>query len=114
MVATIAEQVRAQLEAAEPVGGVSPSMLLDIDEPLRATLKALLRQGSMTLQELAASLGITTEETLVVAELMVRAGFVRQEAIDADGTPVVRIVHAKQATRPDSAAAYWSRVLSDI
>ena len=111
--ATIAEQVRAQLEAAEPVGGVSPSMLLDIDEPLRATLKALLRQGSMTLQELAASLGIDDSEMPDVAELMVRAGFVRHEAINADGTQVVRIVHAKQATRPGSAADYWSRILSD-
>jgi hypothetical protein len=67
----------------------------------------------MTLAELAGSLGIDAEEMVAVAELMVGAGFVRHEAIDADGSPVVRIVHAKQATRPDSAAAYWSQILSD-
>lgn len=107
------ERVRAELDSAAPVTGVSASLLLDLDEPLRSVLKTLLRRGSMTLLELAAALDITGEETLIIAELMVRAGFVRSEAIDADGTPVVRIVHAKQATRPDSAAAYWSRILSD-
>lgn len=106
-------RVSAELEAAAPVSGVSPSLLLDLNDPLRATLRLLLRHGSMTLAELAASLGIDAEETLMIADLMVRAGFVRHEAIDADGSPVVRIVHAKQATRPDSAAAYWSRILSE-
>jgi DNA-binding MarR family transcriptional regulator len=107
------ERVSAELEAAAPVSGVSTSMLLDLTDPLRATLKLLLRQGSMTLTELATSLGIDLEQTPAIADLMVRAGFVRHEAIDADGSPVVRIVHARQSTRPDSAAAYWSQILSD-
>jgi hypothetical protein len=113
VVASNFEQVRAELEAAVPVRGVSPSLLLELNDPLRSTLKSLLRSGSMTLAELATSLGIDGEETLAVADLMVRAGFVRHEAIDADGSPVVRIVHAKQATRPDSAAAYWSQILNE-
>jgi len=112
-VASNFDRVRAELEAAVPVRGVSPSLLLELNDPLRSTLKLLLRRGSMTLAELAGSLGIDAEEMVAVAELMVGAGFVRHEAIDADGSPVVRIVHAKQATRPDSAAAYWSQILSD-
>lgn len=107
------EQVRAELEAVVPVSGVSPSLLLEVGEPLRSTLKALLRRGSLTLSELAGSLEINLEQTLVIADLMVRAGFVRHESLDTDGSPVVRIIHAQQATRPDSAAAHWSRIFGD-
>jgi hypothetical protein len=105
--------LREELSAWTRREGVSASVLLELSPPLRRTLQRLLREGSMTVADLGASLALDADESGLIADLMVDCGFVKvQETDAASGDPVVRIVHARQ-TRADTAAAYWSRILTD-
>ena len=89
-----------ELESWSRIEGVLPSTLLELEEPLRGTLRRLLRGGPMPIEEVASILALSASETEDVIRRMEACGFVRTESHDAAGA-LVRIVHA----RPDRSAA---------
>jgi len=51
------ERMHAELREWSDPSGMSPSVLLQLSEPLRSTLRQIMRQGSVTFAELSVLLG---------------------------------------------------------
>ena len=106
------ERMRQELSDWSSPGPLAPSVLLQLDEPLRGTLKHVMRHGSITFGELADRLGLTTSETETIADLLVACGFLKTTEEDARGTVVYRIRHTR-THRPGSPIAIWNALLDD-
>ncbi len=107
------ERVRRELDGwvrSSSDRGVTPSVLLQLTDPLRATLRRLMRGGSMTFEELGNSLDLDERETEVIAELMVACGLLKTEELDRAGDVVYRIHFTKQH-RPEAPVGYWQLLL---
>ena len=107
---TAFERMREELRAWSNQAGMSPSVLLALNEPLRGALKRIMRQGSMTIDELGVALELDAPQTEVIAELLVTCGLLRTTEQGADGETTYRIRHASNH-RPESPAAVWSLLL---
>lgn len=104
------ERIRAELVAWSNPAGMSPSVLLQLEEPLRGALKHIMRRGSATFAELADLLHLSVTETEVIAELLVDCGLLKTSETDPEGRVVYRIRHAK-SHRPESPVAIWGALL---
>ncbi len=101
------ERMRLELLGWTDRSGMSPSDLLRLDEPLRSTLKGIMRAGSITFTELAADLGLTMAETDTIADLLVACGFLKTVEEGADGGIVYRIRHTR-THRPGAPLGVWN------
>lgn len=104
------ERMREELLGWSEQSGMSPSVLLQLEEPLRSTLKRIMRVGSATFAELATHLGLTMPETETIADLLVACGFLKTVEEDADGTVVYRIRHTR-SHRPGAPLGVWNTLL---
>jgi hypothetical protein len=107
---TTFERVRQELlEWADPTG-MSPSVLLQLNEPLRSTLKHIMRAGSVTFEQLSADLGLTMAETEEIADLLVACGFLKTTEEGASGDVVYCIRHTR-SHRPEAPIGVWNLLL---
>lgn len=104
------ERMRAELLAWSSPEGMSPSVLLQLGEPLRGTLRHIMRRGSATFAELAEHLGLGPHETETIADLLVACGFLKTSEPDGDGGTTYRIRHTR-TPRPQSPVAVWNVLL---
>lgn len=106
------ERIRQELEGWSQPPGVSPSTLLQLSEPLRSTLKQLMRSGSMGFAELADRLGLGADEAGVIAELLVSRGLLGSSADGPGGEDVYRLRRGR-THRPSAPAAIWDLLGDD-
>ena len=88
--------------------------LLELSEPLSTTLRKMTIAGSMSMQELASELMLTTVESRQVGEMLVEKGFVSFEQGEGSSKIVYRINLARKRGR-DLPSALWQALdeLSD-
>ena len=65
------------LDEQARVSGIALTDVLALPNPLRATLNKMMRGRSLTLTELAADLGVPSDEARQLADIMVAKGLVR-------------------------------------
>jgi hypothetical protein len=106
------ERMRAELLAWTNQGGMSPSVLLQLNEPLRSALKRILRQGPITFPDLAQALGLDMPETEAIADLLVACGLLKTSEADASGDVTFAIRHTK-THRPEAPVGVWSRLFGE-
>lgn len=106
------ERMRQELTDWSRPGPLAPSVLLQLNEPLRGTLKQVMRQGSITFGELSERLALTTSETETIADLLVTCGFLKTTEEDAAGVVTYRLQHTR-THRPRSPIAIWNALLDD-
>ena len=106
---TRVEQIRQELAEWVDSSGVSPSTLLQLNEPLRSTLKRILRQGSITFGDLADQLGLSMTETEMIADLLVACGFLKTSERSPSGELTYTIRHSR-SHRPEAPVAVWNRL----
>jgi DNA-binding MarR family transcriptional regulator len=103
------ERIRDELLAWSQPEGLTPSVLLQVTEPVRGVLRRILRSGSITFTELGTSLGLDTAQTEEIADVLVRCGFLKTSEVGPDGEAVYTIRHSKQH-RPGAPVAVWDRL----
>lgn len=106
------ERIRAELERWPQGSGVSPSTLLEVEEPLRSILKRIMREGSMDFAELTGLLGLSESEAAEIAELMVTSGLLTSDTAEEGGATLYRLQRAR-THRPAAPRAIWNRLLDD-
>ncbi len=104
------ERMRQELRDWSDPSGMSPSVLLQLSEPLRGALRHIMRHGSVTFAELAALLGLSMAETESIADLLVTCGFLKTSETAEDGALVYRIRHTKHH-RPGAPVGVWNTLL---
>jgi hypothetical protein len=104
------DRMRQELLGWSEQSGMSPSVLLRLEEPLRSTLKRIMRVGSVTFEELATHLGLTMPETETIADLLVACGFLKTVEEGKDGAVVYSIRHTRNH-RPGAPLGVWNALL---
>ncbi len=107
------EHLKQELKTWANPEGVSTSVILELSNPLRSTLRKVIRQGCMTFTELAGELGLSMDETDEIADLLVECGFLKTVEENADGETVYTLRHSK-TTRPEAPVAIWEMILDDF
>ncbi len=64
--------------------GITPTDILALPEPFDKFLRLLMRQGSMTIEQIAVQLGLTDEQAQSLADIFVSKGYLRTEAIASE------------------------------
>lgn len=103
-------RMRQELREWSDPGGMSPSVLLQLSEPLRGALRQIMRQGSVTFVELSVLLDLTMADTEEIADLLVACGFLKTTETGEDGGLVYRIQHTKNH-RPGAPLGVWNTLL---
>lgn len=103
------ELMRRELSDWADPSGMSPSVLLQLNEPLRSTLKGILRKGSITFGDLATELDLSMADTEVIADLLVACGLLKTSERSSSGETVYVIRHSK-SHRPEAPVAVWNRL----
>lgn len=103
------DRMREELLDWSGTSGMSPSVLLQLNEPLRSALKRILREGSVTFAELSDDLGLDIGQTDTIADLLVACGFLKTSEERASGVVVYSIRHTK-SHRPEAPVAIWDRL----
>ena len=107
------EQIKQDLEAWCNPEGVSTSVLLQLNEPLGSTLRHVVRQGSMTFEELAQELKLDVEETEIIVNLLVACGFLKISMGESDGTRIYHLRHSK-SHRSKAPVAIWRKIINGL
>ena len=101
------ERMRAELLAWSNLDGMSPSVLLQLNEPLRSALKRILRQGPITFADLGQELGLDAADTEAIADLLVACGLLKTSEATATGEVTFHIRHSK-THRPEAPVGVWN------
>lgn len=90
------DTLRAAVQGLERVEGITPINLLDLPTPLNEGLRQLTRQSSMTLEDLAALVGLPPDQMLILAEMLVDKGYLTSEnRSSVTGSLMFRIYFAR-------------------
>ncbi len=93
------DRLQRELKKRSKVEGITPADAMDLPEPLRTTMNKIMRNGSMTLSELAAELELKTAETRRLGEMLIEKGFLKSTEREADGEVIYRTRFARARKR---------------
>jgi len=88
------EQLHEELGQMEQVEGISALEVSDLPDPFGALLKKMIRQGSMTVEEMAAVLGLDAEQSYHFGNDLAAKGYLQVEERDS-GDAVYRVYLAR-------------------
>ena len=88
-----------ELNEIPQVEGVVPTSILELPESVGLLLRTLMRQGSMTVHELAAFFEVTENQANELGELLVAKGYLMYDANNADEGQVYRVFYARMRNR---------------
>ena len=83
------EAILQELDQLPEVQGITPIDLLGLPLPLPGIMRQVLRQGGISLNDLAAGLQTSPDLARKVGQVLVRKGFLRDEK-GADGSSLYR------------------------
>jgi predicted transcriptional regulator len=79
--------------------GITPLDAANLPEPLNDLMRKLIRQGSMTVEQLAAELGVNNGDGQLLADEMVAAGLLKIEESNLASGSVYRVYYARTRSR---------------
>jgi hypothetical protein len=79
--------------------GITPLDAANLPEPLNDFMRKLIRQGSMTVEQLAAQLDVSDEEGQLLADEMVAAGLLKSEESNLASGSIYRVYYARTRSR---------------
>ena len=89
------ENLHHEISELETVEGTTPLGVAMLPEPLNKVLQRLIRQGAMTIEELADAMETTPEEAQHVGEHLASKGYLRVEEKEGEGGIVFRVYLAR-------------------
>jgi predicted ArsR family transcriptional regulator len=88
-----------EIEGIPPVDGVTPMNIARLPEPFALLLRTIMRQGSMTVEQLADQLELTMEQAQNLGDHFVAKGYLRIETEGPDEGQVYRVYFARTRKR---------------
>lgn len=85
------ENLHHEISELETVEGTTPLGVAMLPEPLNKVLQRLIRQGAMTIEELADAMETTPEEAQHVGEHLASKGYLRVEEKEGEGGIIVTV-----------------------
>ncbi|MFZ2358672.1 MAG: hypothetical protein WA040_04950 [Anaerolineae bacterium] len=89
------ENLHHEISELETVEGTTPLGVAMLPEPLNKVLQRLIRQGAMTIEELADAMETTPEEAQHVGEHLASKGYLRVEEKEGEGGIIFRVYLAR-------------------
>lgn len=87
-----------ELAKLDKVKGITPVDVLSLPNPLDNVLRKMIRQGPMTLTELADDVGLSPAEAQRLGEILIEKGFLQAEERRQDSDIVYKIYFARMRT----------------
>ncbi|HWG84028.1 MAG TPA: hypothetical protein VNT60_00995 [Deinococcales bacterium] len=105
------QRIIAEIEAWPKSEGVKLSDVMNLNEPLRTALNTVVRDGSATIEDFAAVLGLNAEEANTVVDQLLDHGFLRE--VEGEDRTQYRLWYAP-AHRREKPLDLWTRVLDHL
>src|SRR5262245_53947678 len=83
------------VQGLEQVEGVIPTAILELPEGIALLLRAMMRQGPMTVDELAVFLELSVSQADDVGEALVAKGYLVSDTTNAREGQVYRVFYAR-------------------
>ncbi len=89
------ESLHREIADLPPVEGTTPLGVASLPEPLNKVLQRMIRQGAMSVNELADALDLPPQEAHHLGEHLVAKGYLRTEEQSDEGGTVFRVYLAR-------------------
>ena len=89
------DSLHDEVDNLETVEGITPLAATTLPDPFGPLLRKLIRQGSMTVEEIAAELGLDQDEAQDLGSHLAAKGYLREEEHEASGGTVYRVYLAR-------------------
>jgi predicted ArsR family transcriptional regulator len=89
------ETLDHEIADLESVEGTTPLAVAMLPEPLDKILQRMIRQGAMSVEELAEALGLLPDEAQHLGEHLVSKGYLRTEEKEGEGGVMFRVYLAR-------------------
>ena len=89
------ERLHNEIADLQPVEGTTPLGVAELPEPLNKVLQRMIRQGAMSVDDLAAALEMPVQDAQHVGEHLVTKGYLRTEEQAGEGGTVFRVYLAR-------------------
>jgi len=93
------ESLLQDVQGLEEVEGVIPTAMLDLPESITLLLRAMMRQGSMTVDEMATFLELSVSQADDLGEALVAKGYLVSDTANAREGQVYRVFYARVRKR---------------
>lgn len=95
----IYETLLREVQDLPQTEGVSPTSILELPDSVAHLLRTLMRQGSMSVHELALLLEVTDAQADSVGEQLVEKGYLLSETSSSEGGHIYRVYFARMRKR---------------
>ena len=89
------DSLHDEIDNLEDVEGISPLTATLLPDPFGPLLRKLIRQGSMTLEEIAVELGLDADAAQHLGSHLAAKGYLIEEEHEASGGLVYRVYLAR-------------------
>ena len=89
------DSLHDEVDSLETVEGITPLAATMLPEPFGPLLRKLIRQGSMTVEEIAAELELDPDAAQHLGSHLAAKGYLREEEHEASGGTVYRVYLAR-------------------
>lgn len=89
------ESLHNEISDLQPVDGTTPLGVAALPDPINKVLQRMIRQGAMSVDELAATLELSVDQAQDLGEHLVAKGYLRTEEQAGEGGRVFRVYLAR-------------------
>jgi len=107
------DRLQDEIDSREQPGGLSPIDLLDMSPALAAVIQQIIRKNGMRLDQVAAALDQSPQETQKVLDELVKKGFVRQVEVKEEIWYKAHFGRKADKTLHDSVWAALDNIVED-
>jgi hypothetical protein len=93
------ESLLQEVQELPQVEGVIPTSILELPESVALLLRTMMRQGSMTVDELAAYLEVSVSQADHLGEQLVAKGYLVSDTNNSEGGQIYRVFYARMRKR---------------
>lgn len=93
------ESLLQEIQELPQVEGVIPTSVLEMPQGIALLLRTMMRQGSMTVNELAAVLEVSVSQADYLGEQLVAKGYLTSDTNNSEGGQVYRVFYARMRKR---------------
>jgi predicted transcriptional regulator len=93
------ESLLQEVQELPHVEGVIPTNILGLPDSIAFLLRTMMRQGSMTVDELATFLEVSTSQADHLGEQLVARGYLVSETNNSEGGQIYRVFTARMRKR---------------
>jgi hypothetical protein len=93
------ESLLQEVNGLPQAEGVIPTSILELPDRIALLLRTIMRQGSMTVDELAAFLEVSLSQADQLGEQLVAKGYLVSDTNNSEGGQVYRVFYARMRKR---------------